>query len=387
MIGSKRPTIVVLSANSGSGHTKAAEALADTLAASLPEWDVLHDNIGVYVPKPQRWVIERCWEMFSTTPVLGAIYNRLYNTLVTSSALRMLFTYFLKPASKLLFAKFSRVDVRAVIALHPAAAIAASEWRAQQAFSLYTVCTDLVVHGLHDIPFVERIFCDSRAARLLPLGKGRFDAPLSFTGLPTRVSTPGYPAAEEFDVLVTFGAKGILGCRNIQAILQCLHDKRLSAIIVCGKNERLRAKAEYLLSKYRMPSQVECYGYVHDLGPFLQRARIVIGKPGGITSGETLQLNKHIIVPDKMPGQEHYNLHALAKCGLALVCSRKNLAAVVGKVLWDLSNKSVVRLPTRPVGGVATITSIVVSDLCVHASRARTSVTRGHTESTKHVSL
>jgi UDP-N-acetylglucosamine:LPS N-acetylglucosamine transferase len=296
------------------------------------------------------------------------IYSWTYRFLVTSPRIARIFGSLLQPAERSLRARFDRTDVRAVIALHPAAVIATGRWRATRRFYFYTVCTDLVVHGLHHTDNVERIFCDKRATNLLDKDAAAGSAEITYSGLPTAQPSgvelcASQAALLSFDILVSFGAKGILADRYMRDILRCVREKQLSAVIICGTNGLLRELVESLIREFNLGDMVKCYGYIPDLAPLMHRAKIIIGKPGGITTGEALYANKAFVVVDRLPGQEEFNLKVLIESGLGFFCGSQPISVCIDEALDYHNSRHVLQFRNKYGGGVSAISDVICSDL------------------------
>lgn len=331
MMNTGAPTIVILSVDAGSGHRKAGEALGRALAPQFVNWQIVHENVCDFSSPAQKWAIEQLWERISSTPGLRSLYSKIYPHFVSSSLVKRLLLRSSSPAGVGLRARFIGSDVRIVIAMHPAAALAASRWKLVQQFGLYVVCTDLIVHELQMLDNVNGIFCDPGAFMLGDIaeferGSGR----LIFTGLPvgqSNAATLGTDrVGDRFDILVTFGAKGMRARRHIESIIRFAMIENKKVAIVCGKNPGLVAYVEKLIDRFGVETSVRCFGYLEGLDGLLSASKIVVGKPGGITTGEVMQAKKPFVILDHLPGQEEYNKAVLIRFGLGFASSSASMA-------------------------------------------------------------
>jgi processive 1,2-diacylglycerol beta-glucosyltransferase len=116
------------------------------------------------------------------------------------------------------------------------------------------------------------------------------------------------------DPIVLLG--GGLGMGPYYRILRKLAEANHSVVAVCGHNERLR----WQLDQYSWPNAVTIVGYVEKMPLLLHHARIVVGKPGGVTAAEVAQSRVPFIMTHWIPGQEEANrdrllLHQMAVRG------------------------------------------------------------------------
>jgi 1,2-diacylglycerol 3-beta-galactosyltransferase len=78
----------------------------------------------------------------------------------------------------------------------------------------------------------------------------------------------------------------------------------LGLVIVCGRNEKLKA---YLESE-TWENPVFIHGFTRDLPDFMRAADIIVTKAGPGTIAEALNANLPIILYAKLPGQEDGNV-------------------------------------------------------------------------------
>ncbi len=114
------------------------------------------------------------------------------------------------------------------------------------------------------------------------------------------------------DPIVLLG--GGLGMGPYYRILRKLAKAGYPVVAVCGHNERLR----WHLDQYSWPNTVTIVGYVEKMPLLLHHARIVVGKPGGVTAAEVAQSQVPFIMTHWIPGQEEANRDRLLLHHLAL---------------------------------------------------------------------
>ena len=326
---SSKPTIILVSANAGYGHAKAGDDLAISLKTKLPTWAILHVNMCDYSARPQRWNIETVWQLFSTVPGLRTIYSFLHRRITSSDNLSKMASYAFRNIGNRLERTYRDTDVRAVIALHPGAAAACTQWKKHANFHLAVIATDLVVHGFHTLNHIDEIYADPRAifSSKRALNAQR-DHSVQHTGLPIEHSffkkySPSSSNAS-LKILVTFGAKGMRAKSSVKTILASLpNDHKIHVTFVCGKNGQLREYIREAAERVNLETQVTTLGFCNDMHILMSESDLILGKPGGITSGEILALNKQFVSLDHLPGQEEYNLQVLKRIGICRQISSK----------------------------------------------------------------
>lgn len=107
----------------------------------------------------------------------------------------------------------------------------------------------------------------------------------------------------------------------------------INIIYVCGKNEKLKNKAEKLVSKNNY-QYVHPIGFSNEVNNLLNICDVVITKPGGLSITESLELKKPMLLIPGNGGNENYNARFVCKNGYGINCrSPKKLAKTVGKLL------------------------------------------------------
>ena len=71
------------------------------------------------------------------------------------------------------------------------------------------------------------------------------------------------------------------------------------------------------------------------MNDLLSSIDILVSKPGGLTTTESLLKEVPMIIPYFIPGQEEENLDFLSNCGASLRTSKKYTLSVILKVLID----------------------------------------------------
>lgn len=107
----------------------------------------------------------------------------------------------------------------------------------------------------------------------------------------------------------------------------------INIIYVCGKNEKLKLKAEKLVrkNKYR---DVKILGFSKEVNNLLNISDVVITKPGGLSITESLEMKKPMLLIPGNGGNEIYNARFVCKNGYGLNCKTpRRLAKNVGKML------------------------------------------------------
>jgi processive 1,2-diacylglycerol beta-glucosyltransferase len=120
---------------------------------------------------------------------------------------------------------------------------------------------------------------------------------------------------EKTTLLVSAGALGVTPAEFVVArLLQMRHD--VQGIVICGRNDELRHRLKEMLGP--QSSRFKVIGYTDKMQEYMKISDLFIGKPGGLTTAETLASSLPMIIVDPIPGQEERNSDHLLEKGCAL---------------------------------------------------------------------
>jgi processive 1,2-diacylglycerol beta-glucosyltransferase len=361
MATSQRPLVLLLSATAGFGHVKAGRNLEDSLRRIRPDIEFRHENIFHFLGPIQRLIMERGYVIGANFRLVHRLYAGLHRLAISSNKFASIFALAHAKVATRLERLYSTSPLISVIALHPGAAAACVIWKRHRAFRLISVATDLVVHAMQAYEEVDAIYADPKAmlisTRVLDArGKGR----IRFLGLPVDYlhfnRAPSSPRRHH-TILASFGATGILGDSSLGWILQAAREIPEGRFdFICGSNRRLYRKATSRVVAEHLQDRVFVHAFVGDMPRRIHEADVLIGKPGGITTGEAFAQNKPFVVTNMLPGQESYNHDALVKNGLGFraVCA-DDLIRILKTVLARSSESGVSRLRITGPAGIEAI--------------------------------
>lgn len=227
-----------------------------------------------------------------------------------------------------------RSGARVVVCPQAAVAAVLSEARRRGDLQIPVVAV-LTDHGVHPFwadPPADLILAPSQAAveALAALGVPRervraTGIPLDpiFSGLPSRADARralALPASAPV-VLLTGGGKGMGGLDRYASEL-LISSPRAHLLVLCGANDRLRASLSF-------------GGRVRAFGPqppelvaaMMAASDLHIGKPGGLSTAESLATGLPMVLTSPLPGQEEANLRHLVVSGAAVEGGRPEAAA------------------------------------------------------------
>ncbi len=310
----KKPHIVFYFSDTGGGHRSAAEAIIEALHLEYGSSFTAEmvDFFKEYAPPPFRRMPDLYPEIVKAPRLWQASFyatnGRPQARVITAS---------LWPVARTAARKLVRnhpADL--ILTVHPIANSFALRALGHERPPFYTVVTDMVTtHALWFDTRADRIFVPTETARRRALSYHMEAEKLEVVGLPVadRYCVPsgnkrtlrrklGWPLDKPIVLLVGGGdGMGPLG-KTARAIDESGLD--LGLIVVCGRNERLKAGLESLT--WDNPTLI--YGFTREMPDFMRASDILVSKAGPGTIAEALNANLPIILYSRIPGQEDGNV-------------------------------------------------------------------------------
>jgi processive 1,2-diacylglycerol beta-glucosyltransferase len=338
-----KPRVLLLSASSGAGHVRAAQALEKAFLARR-DCTVEHIDALRYVSRLFQRAYDKAYiAMVGRAPeLMGLLYERTdqpWQHMRRRLALDRLNT---RPMTRLL----KRVQPDLCVATHflPAEIIAwliaKKKLRARNA----VVVTDYDVHSMWLCRTVDRYYVaiEEAAEYLANIGVPR--EKLRVTGIPIdplfAVPLSRGEArkslgldAEATVLLVSAGGYGIGPVEKLVKELLDLQ-RPWQIVAIAGKAEKTRKQLEELTrTAGKLPSgapRLCAVGFTTEMDKYMAAADLMVGKAGGLSTSEALARALPMALIEPIPGQEERNADHLLESGAAIRCN--NLPAAAWKI-------------------------------------------------------
>jgi processive 1,2-diacylglycerol beta-glucosyltransferase len=137
--------------------------------------------------------------------------------------------------------------------------------------------------------------------------------------------------------LISAGALGVSPAAGVLEGLTRLRH-RAQAVIICGKNAELKHHLEKQVRSLASSApglQFQVLGYTDEMHRWMQMSDLYIGKPGGLTTAESMASGLPMIIVAPIPGQEERNSDHLLEKGIALKCNEFTTLAYKLDLLLD----------------------------------------------------
>ncbi len=310
----RRPHVVFYFSDTGGGHRSAAEAIIE--AMQLDYGKSFTSEMVDFYKEYGPGLFKRMPELYPEMVKAKSLWKASFYATDGRAQVRLM-TGSLWPVM--------RVATRRLIHNHPADLIVTVHPLANT-FALmalgakhppfYTVVTDLVTtHALWFDARADRILVPTELARERAISHRMPEDKIEVVGLPIaeRYCAPignksalrrklGWPVDRPVALLVGGGeGMGPLG-KTARAIDESGLD--LAQVIVCGRNEKLKAALES--ETWENPTCI--YGFTREMPDFMRAADILVTKAGPGTIAEGLNANLPIIMYSKIAGQEDGNV-------------------------------------------------------------------------------
>ena len=121
---------------------------------------------------------------------------------------------------------------------------------------------------------------------------------------------------QEFDlmkdkpVILFFGGVefGLGKDRTVDILRSLIHNlPQCQIVAISGKNPKMNAAFLELVQNYHAQDRVKVYDYTNKVPELMSIASIVVSKPGGLTSSESLASGLPLLIINPIPGQEEEN--------------------------------------------------------------------------------
>ena len=342
------PRILVLSASVGAGHMRAAEAVELALRQTVPDAHVENVDVLQLTNRVFRRVYGKFYiDLVNKAPHLLGYFYDLLDRPGSDKHLRDRMRLGLEKLNLKPFLRFLREKPwDLVINTHflPAEIIADLRKKKQLDVPQATVTTDFETHRLWVNQPCERYFTATEEGAKYLQHWGVPEKATFATGIPV------HPAFSEYkdrgkclkkhgltdDRPVVLQLSGGFGVGPVERLYKALLDVDLplQVVTIAGRNEKLQAELEALPRPPR--HRVKIMGFTREIDELMACADLIVSKPGGLTTSETLARGAVMVIVNPIPGQESRNSDYLLENGAAIkVNNVGTLAYKVSALLAD----------------------------------------------------
>jgi processive 1,2-diacylglycerol beta-glucosyltransferase len=320
--------VLILHASAGSGHRRAAEAVAKALATAEPAAQVtVSDILDFTAPVFRNTYAKGYLRIVRSVPELWGYMYQHSDRKASIPWRRKVRSAFNAVNTMSLRGFLGDTQPDIMICTHFLALeiLASKTMRRKFHAPLFCTVTDFAVHALWVVQNVDGYYVATEEARRHLIRRGQPAESVRVTGIPVDpIFAAAEPAAtvrrrlglhaELPTALVMSGGFGVGPALDLLKSLEgCAPDFQL--LVVAGANDQLRRDCERIAAT--LPVPVRVFGFVNNVHEFMDAADVVVSKPGGLTVSEVMAKGKPMAIVDPIPGQEQRNCEHLLEAGAA----------------------------------------------------------------------
>lgn len=343
--------ILVFYASYGGGHFSAASSIKQYIEEHYNNAEVMLVDCVNYINKGIDKISTGAYK--SITRNAPGVWGEIYK-LAKDGPIANISTTIGKQMSKKILKLFEDYQPDVVISCHPLGNQMTSylKEKGKTSCKLATVMTDFASHNqwLVGNEYVDYIFVSHEGMKREIVAKGIPENKVHATGIPlsNRFLQHFNRAAikESFNldldkktILFFGGGEFGLGKDKTVHILQSFIDNIGSTyqiIAIAGKNEKMQAKFQNIVEENNVEKDVFVTGFSNQVPELMSISDLVVTKPGGLTTTESLASGLPMIVINPIPGQEVENTLFLEDKGVAIwVKDDDESAQKIAKILSD----------------------------------------------------
>ena len=341
--------ILIFYASYGGGHLNAAKSINDYIISNYPNYDVELIDCMKYVNKTIEKLTTAAYrEMAKKAPwAWGKIYSDSQKGPLAHLSSR---------SNKIMAIKLLRLlrekqpDV--IISTHPFGSQMCSYLKRKNKITakIATIMTDFSPHDqwLVGHKFTDYFFVANDKMKNYLISKGIAENKVFVTGIPIsnrflktynkKEILDTYNLSEDkFTVLFFGGGEFGLGktktAEIFESFVQESLKEKIQIIAIAGKNPKMKASFNEIVSKYSVnttttnttdiTNNVKILEFTNQVPELMSISDLVVTKPGGLTTSESLASHLPMLIINPIPGQEEENAEFLEDKGIA-IWLRKN---------------------------------------------------------------
>lgn len=182
------------------------------------------------------------------------------------------------------------------------------------------IITDFKPHEMYIDESVDAYITGSEYTKEILIEKGIDKDKIFVYGIPIKKSflePKSNYENNEFNLLIMGGSMGLNGIESSTEIL-LNSNLDFTITVVCGNNEKIKNRLSLKFKEYINKGKLTVLGFVDNINELMEKSKLIITKPGGLTSTEAISKNLPMIIPFCIPGQEQENTDFLVNNNMAM---------------------------------------------------------------------
>lgn len=354
--------ILIFYGSYGGGHLSAAKSIKEYIETNYTDVETQMIDCMEYISKMINKVTTTAYsELAKKAPwAWGYVYKKSEKGIMAKIS---------NDSNKLMAYKLNKLlqefDPDAVISTHPFSSqmCAYLKKKNKASFNLATVMTDYAPHDqwllYHEE--VDYFFVAHGAMKDALITKGIGESKISATGIPLSNRFLEHynkkETLEEFGlksrkktVLFFAGGEFGLGKNKTLEILKNFAENfpDVQMIAIAGRNKNMKEKFTELVETTSRNDTIKILDYTNKVPELMSISDLVVTKPGGLTTTESLASGLPIIVINPIPGQEEENAEFLEDNGVAIWLKKEdNVKEVLTNIFNNPSKMKEMKIRAR----------------------------------------
>lgn len=324
--------VLIFYASYGGGHLSAAKSIKECISSTYKDVDAELIDCMKYINKGIEKVSTAAYkEMAKNAPwAWGKVYNKSQK-----GPLAQISTSSNKLMSIKLYKLISEKQPDLIISTHPFSNQMCSylKKKAKITSKIATVLTDYAPHDqwLVGNEYVDYFFVAHEGMKIALHEKGIPNEKIYCTGIP--LSNKFLIHYDKGELLRKFGLSdnkktvlffgggefGLGKSRTLDILSSFVNDfNDIQIVAISGKNMKMKRKFENIVKDSKTSNNVTILEYSNEIPELMSISDLVVTKPGGLTTTESIASGVPIVVINPIPGQEEENAKYLESKGIGI---------------------------------------------------------------------
>ena len=326
--------VLIFYASYGGGHLNAAKSIENCIKNNYNDIDVELIDCMKYVNKTIEKVTTAAYrEMAKKVPwAWGRIYSDAQKGPLAHISTR---------SNKILAIKLLKLlrekNPDLIISTHPFGSQMCSYLKRKNKISakIATIMTDFAPHDqwLVGHEFTDYFFVAHDKMKQYLISKDVSENKIYATGIPIsdkfKVNYNRFEIIKEYNLdenkftILFFGGGefGLGKTRTVQIFENFVKETlkhNLQIIAISGKNPKMKTAFEEIVDNNQARDNAKIIGFSTEVPKLMSISNLVVTKPGGLTTSESLASNLPMVIINPIPGQEEENAEFLESKGIAV---------------------------------------------------------------------
>lgn len=340
--------ILIFYGSYGGGHLSAARSIKEYIDANYKDTETCMVDCIEYINKALNKVTTKAYSEMAKNA--HWVWKKVYYGAENGP-----FSRLNDKTQKLLSIKLNKIlqtyKPDLIISTHPFSSHMCAILKKKKKINtkIATIITDYALHSqwlMHSV-YIDYFFVAHDGMKEDLLKRGIKEKQIKVTGIPLsnrflahynkeKILSEFNLSPDKRTVLFFAGGEQGFGKDKIFNMLKSIIETfpNLQVIAISGKNEKMKQQFDNLVSKTNSDETVKVLKYTNKIPELMSVSDLVITKPGGLTTTESLASGLPIIVINPIPGQEEENAEFLEEKGVGIwIKKNDNIEDELYKVL------------------------------------------------------